>query len=127
MKKILPLLFVCIGAFSTSHVLANELSKEYINCTKATYGNPDTIQKCINTELKKQNKYLKKNYKAYLKNAGEFRDNYEIQHTLWQNRVNKVCGNSAETAHVKIRQSQCILGLIAERGTYYQIRVARQQ
>ncbi|RKG55085.1 DUF1311 domain-containing protein [Acinetobacter cumulans] len=127
MKNAFFILSIFASILSTSHALANELSKEYISCTKKTYGDPDVIQKCINTELKQQNKYLKKNYKAFLKNAGEFEENYKTQHLLWQNRAMKVCGNNTATIHLQIKQSQCILGLTAERATYYQIKVARQQ
>ena len=127
MKNAFFILSISAGVLTTSHALANELSKEYISCTKKTYGDTEVIQKCIDTELKQQKKYLKKNYKAFLRNAGEFKESYKTQHLLWQNRAMKVCGTNAATVHLQIKQSQCILGMTAERATYYQIKVARQQ
>lgn len=123
MKYMWPAGFLCL-IMGSGLVHANELSKDYLKCSKQAFGEPKAVQKCINKELKIQNKYLKKYYKVHLKNAGEFRHNYEMQHQLWQKRVYKICGAESGSVHVLVRHSQCVLGFTAERATYYQRKIA---
>lgn len=106
----------CLG---TGSAFADGLSKRYQQCMTATYGDTDTIQKCIKKELKAQNKRMNKYYKKYLRNAGQYEDSYKLQHQLWASRVNRVCGTNTTSVHTVIQQRQCILGMTVERAEYY--------
>lgn len=113
------LIGLSLAALCANTAFAEGLSKDYLQCTTATYGNTDVIQKCIKKELKQQDKRMNKYYKKYLKNSNGYADNYKNQHELWAFRVNKVCGTNNSTVHAYIAQQQCILGMTVERAEFY--------
>lgn len=121
MKFFLPVL-ISLFIFSASNAFAGGLSKEYQQCMNGNYGNTNVIQKCIKNEFKVQNENLEKHYKKYLSNAGKFEENYKTQHKLWENKVKVNCHSNSDSAYVQIRQGKCILGMTAERSSYYEQR-----
>ena len=54
-------------------------SKQYIQCSNHAYGQTSVLQKCVNKELKQQQKRLKKSYKSYYRASGAYQANIAQQ------------------------------------------------
>ncbi|CAM4299315.1 lysozyme inhibitor LprI family protein [Acinetobacter pragensis] len=113
-------MIIALMACNVDTAFAAGVTKKYQQCMTATYGDTDTIQECIKDELKLQNKKLDKYYKKYLKNSGEFEENYQTQHQLWASRVNKVCRSNTSSVYAVIQQQKCILGMTVDRAGFYE-------
>ncbi|WP_425917627.1 lysozyme inhibitor LprI family protein [Acinetobacter sp. TSRC1-2] len=121
MRFLLPVIFSMAALGSTS-VLAQGYSDEYNKCLNTSYGQTETVKKCVEKELKSQEKRLNKYYKNYLKNSGNNQSNVEQQHRLWVNRVNQQCYLKVTSSLLKVKQEKCVLEMTMERAYYYQIK-----
>ena len=121
MRFLMPVIFSMAVLGSTS-VLAQGYSDEYNKCLNTSYGQTETVKKCVEKELKNQEKLLNKYYKNYLKNSGNNQSNVEQQHQLWLKRVNQQCYLKVTSSLLKIKQEKCILEMTMERAYYYQIK-----
>ena len=121
MRFLMPVIFSMAVLGSTS-VLAQGYSDEYNKCLNTSYGQTETVKKCVEKELKNQEKLLNKYYKNYLKNSGNNQSNVEQQHQLWLKRVNQQCYLKVTSSLLKVKQEKCILEMKMERAYYYQIK-----
>ena len=121
MRFLMPVIFSMAVLGSTS-VLAQGYSDEYNKCLNTSYGQTGTVKKCVEKELKNQEKLLNKYYKNYLKNSGNNQSNVEQQHQLWLKRVNQQCYLKVTSSLLKVKQEKCILEMTMERAYYYQIK-----
>ncbi|TCB74751.1 DUF1311 domain-containing protein [Acinetobacter sp. ANC 3781] len=121
MRFLMPVIFSMAVLGSTS-VLAQGYSDEYNKCLNTSYGQTETVKKCVEKELKNQEKLLNKYYKNYLKNSGNNQSNVEQQHQLWLKRVNQQCYLKVTSSLLKVKQEKCILEMTMERAYYYQIK-----
>ncbi len=121
MRFLMPVIFSIVALGSTS-VSAQGYSDEYNKCLNTSYGQIETVKKCVDKELKSQEKKLKKHYENYLKNSGDNQSYVEQQHKIWQNRVNQQCYLKVTTSLLKVKQNKCILEMTMERAYYYQMR-----
>ena len=121
MRFLMPVIFSMAALASTS-VLAQGYSDEYNKCLNTSYGQTETVKKCVEKELKSQEKLLKKYYENYLKNSGNNQNYVKQQHKLWQNRVNQQCYFKVTSSLLKVKQEKCILEMTMERAYYYQIK-----
>lgn len=121
MRFLIPVIFSMAVLGSTS-VLAQGYSDEYNKCLNTSYGQTETVKKCVEKELKNQEKLLNKYYKNYLKNSGNNQSNVEQQHQLWLKRVNQQCYLKVTSSLLKVKQEKCILEMTMERAYYYQIK-----
>lgn len=121
MRFLMPVVFSMAALASTS-VLAQGYSDEYNKCLNTSYGQTETVKKCVEKELKSQEKLLKKYYENYLKNSGNNQNYVKQQHKLWQNRVNQQCYFKVTSSLLKVKQEKCILEMTMERAYYYQIK-----
>lgn len=121
MRFLMPVIFIMAVLGSTS-VLAQGYSDEYNKCLNTSYGQTETVKKCVEKELKNQEKLLNKYYKNYLKNSGNNQSNVEQQHQLWLKRVNQQCYLKVTSSLLKVKQEKCILEMTMERAYYYQIK-----
>ena len=121
MRFLMPVIFSMAVLGSTS-VLAQGYSDEYKKCLNTSYGQTETVKKCVEKELKNQEKLLNKYYKNYLKNSGNNQSNVEQQHQLWLKRVNQQCYLKVTSSLLKVKQEKCILEMTMERAYYYQIK-----
>ncbi|MGA9697964.1 lysozyme inhibitor LprI family protein [Acinetobacter sp. ANC 3781] len=121
MRFLMPVIFIMAVLGSTS-VLAQGYSDEYNKCLNTSYGQTGTVKKCVEKELKNQEKLLNKYYKNYLKNSGNNQSNVEQQHQLWLKRVNQQCYLKVTSSLLKVKQEKCILEMTMERAYYYQIK-----
>ena len=121
MRFLMPVIFSMAVLGSTS-VLAQGYSDEYNKCLNTSYGQTETVKKCVEKELKNQEKLLNKYYKNYLKNSGNNQSNVEQQHQLWLKRVNQQCYLKVTSSLLKVKHDKCILEMTMERAYYYQIK-----
>ena len=121
MRFLMPVIFI-MAALGSTTVLAQVYSDEYKKCLNTSYGQTETVKKCVEKELKSQEKILNKYYKNYLKNSGNNQSNVEQQHKLWLKRVNQQCYLKVTSNLLKVKQEKCILEMTMERAYYYQIK-----
>ncbi|RZJ20749.1 MAG: DUF1311 domain-containing protein [Acinetobacter sp.] len=121
MRFLMPVIFSMAALASTS-VLAQGYSDEYKRCLNTSYGQTETVKKCVEKELKSQEKLLKKYYENYLKNSGNNQSYVKQQHKIWQNRVNQQCYLKVTSSLLKVKQEKCVLEMTMERAYYYQIK-----
>ena len=121
MRFLMPVIF-SMAALGSTTVLAQGYSDEYNKCLNTSYGQTEIVKKCVEKELKSQEKILNKYYKNYLKNSGINQSNVEQQHKLWLKRVNQQCYLKVTSNLLKVKQEKCILEMTMERAYYYQIK-----
>lgn len=121
MRFLMPVIF-SMAVWGSTSVLAQGYSDEYKKCLNTSYGQTETVKKCVEKELKNQEKLLNKSYKNYLKNSGNNQSNVEQQHQLWLKRVNQQCYLKVTSSLLKVKQEKCVLEMMMERAYYYQIK-----
>lgn len=120
MKFVIAVVLMSLVALSSNSVFAQGYSEEYKQCLNTSYSQTATLKKCIDKEMKLQEKFLIQYYKNYLKNSETHQSNIEQQHQLWINRVNQQCYFNVTSAYVEVRQAKCVLEMTMERAYYYQ-------
>jgi len=95
-------------------------SKQYIQCSNHAYGQTSVLQKCVNKELKQQQKRLKKSYKSYYRASGAHQANIAQQHALWEQRLKQQCYGGMNGDVAKLQQSRCTLAQVIDQANYYQ-------
>lgn len=120
MKFVIAVVLMSLVALSSNSVFAQGYSEEYKQCLNTSYSQTATLKKCIDKEMKLQEKFLTQYYKNYLKNSETHQSNIEQQHQLWLNRVNQQCYSKVTSAYVEVRQAKCVLEMMMERAYYYQ-------
>jgi uncharacterized protein YecT (DUF1311 family) len=116
------LITACLGAAGLQVQAAEGYSREYSQCMNFSYGKTEIAEKCVNKELKAQQKTLKKSYNTYLKLNPNYQNNIRTQHMLWERRLAQQCNLNMAGAYVQIRQAQCMLALVVDQVNLYQAR-----
>lgn len=109
-----------LTAFWSNSVLAQGYSDEYNKCLNTSYGEIGTVKKCVEKELKNQEKLLNKAYKGYINKNVVNQSSIEQQHKLWLNRVDQKCYLKVTSAYMAVKQFKCVLEMTIERTYYYQ-------
>ncbi len=109
-----------LAAFWSNSVLAQGYSDEYNKCLNTSYGEIGTVKKCVDKELKNQEKLLNKAYKGYINKNVVNQSSIEQRHKLWLNRVDQKCYLKVTSAYMAVKQSKCVLEMTMERTYYYQ-------
>ena len=120
MKFVIAVVLMSLVALSSNSVFAQGYSEEYKQCLNTSYSQTATLKKCIDKEMKLQEKFLIQYYKNYLKNSETHQSNIEQQHQLWINRVNQQCYFNVTSVYVEVRQAKCVLEMTMARAYYYQ-------
>lgn len=109
------------GALLAGSAYAQEsYSKQYIQCTNHVYGQTTVLQKCVDKELKQQQKRLKKSYQHYHRASGMHQANIAQQHALWEQRLKQQCYRGITGDFAKLQQSRCKLTQVIDQANYYQ-------
>ena len=108
-----------VAAFWSNSVLAQGYSDEYNKCLNTSYGEIETVKKCVDKELKNQEKILNKAYKGYINKNVVNQSSIEQQHKLWLNRVDQKCYFKVTSTYMAVKQSKCVLEMTMERTHYY--------
>ena len=119
MQWAIPIM-LSMSALASNSVWAQGYSDDYKQCLNSSYGQASTIKKCVDKELKAQEKLLETYYKKYLKHSDTYRNNIEQQHQVWGNRVKQQCYSKVTSSYVELQQVKCVLEMTMQRAYYYE-------